>query len=58
MRIDPGTYYEWPVKFALHLPLRFEVATTNEQDEIRFESSAFARKTTMSRLISPSSFAS
>ena len=45
MRIDPGfAYYEWPVKFALHLPLRFEVATTNEQDEIRFESFGFRKE--------------
>ncbi len=45
MRIDPGfAYYEWPVKFAFHLPLRFEVATTNENDEIRFESFGFRKQ--------------
>ena len=42
MRIDPGfAYYEWPVKVAMHLPLRFEVATIDDQNEIRFESFGF-----------------
>ena len=42
MRIDPGfAYYEWPVKIAMHLPLRFEVATIDDQNEIRFESFGF-----------------
>ena len=45
MRIDPGfAYYEWPVKFALHLPLRFEVATMDQNDEIRFESFGFRKQ--------------
>ena len=45
MRIDPGfAYYEWPVKIALHAPMRFEVATIDQNDEIRFESFEFRKQ--------------
>ena len=45
LRIDPGfAYYEWPVKIALHAPMRFEVATIDQNDEIRFESFGFRKQ--------------
>jgi len=45
LRIDPGfAYYEWPVKIALHAPMRFEVATIDQNDEVRFESFDFRKQ--------------